>query len=132
MTSIHESELSSLLPDPSRDLERAQAHCLTLARRNDELELVIAASRLGYCVLDSETCELRANSQFKAEFGWAPDTQLDWQSLLERVCAESRLALADAARTALASRADFDLLVQAAWPHAPTHCIPLHAPAPND
>jgi signal transduction histidine kinase len=132
MTSIHESELSSLLPDPSGDLERAQAHCLTLARRNDELELVIAASRLGYCVLDSETCEVRANSQFKAEFGWAPDAQLDWQGLLERVCAQSRLTLADAARTALASRADFDLVVQAVWPDGTTQWIALHGRATND
>src|SRR3981189_241338 len=84
MTSIHEPGLSSLLPDPSDEIERAQAQSAALARRNDELELVIAASHLGFCVLDSETRELRANSQFKAEFGWAPDAQLNWPSLLER------------------------------------------------
>jgi len=126
MTSIHESELSSLLPDPSGDPERAPAHCATLGRRNDQLELVIAAARLGYCLLDSETCELQANSQFKAEFGWAPDARLDWQSLLERVCAQSRLTLAAAARAALASRADFDLTVQAVWPDETTQWIALH------
>src|SRR5882762_6867666 len=121
MTSIHEPGLSSLLADPSGDdLERAQAHCATLARRNDELELVIAASHLGFCVLDSETSELRANSQFKAEFGWAPDAQLDWPGLLERVSVESRLTLADAARTALAGSVDFDLVVQAMWPDRTT------------
>src|SRR6266702_39063 len=114
MTSIHESGLSSL------------------ARRNDELERVIAASHLGFCVLDGETLELRANSQFKAEFGWPPDAQLDWQSLLERVCAESRLTLADAARAALASRVDLDLVVQATWPDATTQWIALQGRATHD
>src|SRR3981081_1355142 len=101
MTSIHEPQLSSLLPDLSGEFERAQAQCAALAPRNDELELAIAASHPGFCVLDSETRELRANSQFKAEFGWAPDAQLDWRSLLERVCVESRLTLADAVHAAL-------------------------------
>jgi signal transduction histidine kinase len=132
MTSIHEPGLSSLLPDPSDELERAQAQSAALARRNDELELVIAASHLGFCVLDSETRELRANSQFKAEFGWAPDAQLDWQSLLERVCAESRLSLADAARVALASSVDFDLVVQATWPGGTTQWLALHGRATNE
>jgi signal transduction histidine kinase len=132
MTSIHESRLSSLRSDSAGDDARTQAQFVALARRNDELERVIAAARLGYCVLDSETCELRANSPFKAEFGWAPDARLDWQGLLGRVCAESRLALADAARTALASRADFDLVVQAVWPDGTTQWIALHARVTND
>ena len=132
MTSIHEQGLSSLTHDPSGELERAQAHCAALARRNDELELVIAASRLGFCMLDTETHELRANSLFKAEFGWAPDAQLDWESLLERVAGESRLALADAARAALGSSVDFDLVVQATWPDRSTQWVALHGRATND
>jgi signal transduction histidine kinase/CheY-like chemotaxis protein len=132
MTSIHEQELSSLVPDRSGERERAQTQCAALARRNDELELVIAASRLGFCVLDSETSQLRANSQFKAEFGWAPDAHLDWQSLLERVSVDSRLTLADAACTALASSVDFDLVVQATWPDRSTQWIALHGRATSD
>jgi signal transduction histidine kinase len=132
MTSIHEPDLSSLLPHLSGELERAQAQCAAQARRNDELELVIAASRLGFCVLDTETRELRANSQFKAEFGWAPDARLDWQSLLERIRPESRATLADAARAALASNVDFDLEVQAAWPDRTTQWIALRGRATND
>ncbi|MFL6605297.1 MAG: ATP-binding protein [Steroidobacteraceae bacterium] len=103
-----------------------------MARRNDELELIIAASCLGYCVLDSETGELRANSQFKAEFGWAPDARPDWQGLLERVGAASRLTLADATRAALSSRADFDLVVQAVWPDGTTQWIALHGRVTSD
>jgi signal transduction histidine kinase/ActR/RegA family two-component response regulator len=132
MTSIHEHELSSLHPDSSGDLERAQAQCATLARRNDELELAIATSQLGFCVLDSETRELRANSQFKAEFGWAPDAQLDWQGLLQRVSAESRASLVDAARAALGSGAELDLAVHATWPDGTTHWVALHGRATHD
>jgi signal transduction histidine kinase/CheY-like chemotaxis protein len=120
------------MSDPSGELERAQAQCAVLARRNDELELVIAASHLGFCVLDSETHELRANSQFKAEFGWAPDAQLDWQNLLERVAVENRLRLADAARAALTGSVDFDLVVQATWPGRTTQWIALHGRAIHD
>ena len=132
MTSIHEPELSSLIPDTSGELERAQAQCAALARRNDELELIIAASHLGFCLLDGETLELRANSQFKAEFGWAPDAQLNWQSLLERIHAEGGITFADAARAAFTTGADFDLMVQATWPDLSTQWIALHGRAAND
>jgi signal transduction histidine kinase len=132
MTSIHEPQLSSLWPEPPGDLERAQAQFAALARRNDELELIIAAAHLGFCVLTGETRELRANSQFKAEFGWAPDAHPDWQDLLERVAPENRLALADAARAAFASSTDFDLVVHATWPDGTAQWIALHGRATND
>ena len=101
MTTIREPERSSTA---------------SLESRNDELELIIAASRLGYCVLGNETRGLRANSQFKAEFGWAPDASIDWSELEERVAAEGRSALAESARLALASGTNFDLVVQSVWP----------------
>src|SRR3954471_1665679 len=117
MTTIPESERSSTA---------------TLESRNDELELIIAASRLGYCLLGDETRGLRANSQFKAEFGWAPDASIDWDALEERLAAESRPALADAARVALANRADFDLVVQSVWPDGATQWVALHGRTVND
>ena len=103
-----------------------------LARRNDELELIIAASRLGFCVLEGETRRLRANSQFKAEFGWAPDASIDWQALEERVAGDNRTGLADAARAALAGGVDFDLVVQAIWPDGATQWVALHGRTVND
>jgi signal transduction histidine kinase len=117
MTTIPESERSSTA---------------TLESRNDELELIIAASRLGYCVLGDETRGLRANSQFKAEFGWAPDASIDWDSLVERLAAESRPVLADAARAAFANGADFDLVVQSVWPDGVTQWVALHGRNVND
>jgi signal transduction histidine kinase len=117
MTTIRESERSSTT---------------SLESRNDELELIIAASRLGYCILGDETRGLRANSQFKAEFGWAPDASIDWDALGERLAAESRTALADAARAALANGADFDLVVQSVWPDGVTQWVALHGRTVND
>ena len=100
MTSIHEPEPGSLRStdrstDPDTLLLRAQAQLAALERRTDELELIIAASSLGYCVLEGETSELRANSRFKAEFGWAPDARIEWEDLQARLAPESRAAFAD-------------------------------------
>jgi PAS domain S-box-containing protein len=118
MTTIHEAERSSA------------GQCLQA--RNDELELIIAASRLGYCVLGGQTRSLRANSQFKAEFGWAPDAAIDWEALEERVAAESRAGLAEAARAALTNGVDFDLVVQSVWPDGVTQWVALHGRTVND
>jgi len=100
--------------------------------RSDELELIIAASRLGYCVLEDETRSLRANSQFKAEFGWAPDASIDWDAIGERVAAESRAALADAVQAALSNGTDFDLVVQSVWPDGVTQWLALRGRTVND
>jgi signal transduction histidine kinase/ActR/RegA family two-component response regulator len=132
MTSIREPAQSSPDQDLHGKLARTQAQCAALARRNDELELIIAASRLGFCVLESETRRLRANSQFKAEFGWAPDASIDWEALLERMATENRSALADSARCALAGGVDFDLLVQAIWPDGATQWIALNGRTVTD
>ena len=132
MTSIHEPEQSSPGNGLHGELERARTLCAALARRNDELELIIAASRLGFCVLEGETRRLRANSQFKAEFGWAPDASIDWQALEERVAGENRSGLADAARAALAGGVDFDMVVQAIWPDGATQWVALHGRTVND
>jgi signal transduction histidine kinase/CheY-like chemotaxis protein len=118
MTTIHEAERSSAGQ--------------SLQARNDELELILAASRLGYCVLDSETRSLRANSQFKVEFGWAPDACINWEALEERIAAENRVALADAARGALTNGVDFDLVVQSVWPDGVTQWVALHGRTVND
>jgi signal transduction histidine kinase/ActR/RegA family two-component response regulator len=132
MTSIPEPGQSSPDKELHSNLDRTRAQYAALARRNDELELIIAAARLGFCVLEGETGRLRANSQFKAEFGWAPDASIEWQALLERMPTEERSGLADAARGALAGGVDFDLLVQAVWPNGATQWIALHGRTVND
>ena len=91
---IHASERQAGLPGPAR------GHADALARRMDELESVLAAGRLGYCHISLASRELRANSQFKAEFGWPPDAPISWQELLERIQREDRTKLADAIEAA--------------------------------
>ena len=119
MTTIHEAERSSA--------------GLSLAARTDELELIIAASRLGYCVLEGEKSRsLRANSQFKVEFGWAPDAAIDWEAFEERIAAENRTGLADAVKGALTDGVDFDLTVQSVWPDGVTQWIALRGRTVND
>jgi signal transduction histidine kinase/ActR/RegA family two-component response regulator len=136
MTSIREPGQSSRPKSRDKELrnelERAQAQCAALAHRNDELELIVAASRLGFCVLEGETRRGRANSQFKSEFGWAPDASIDWDALQERVAAENRSALVDSVHAALAGGVDFDFVVQAVWPDGATQWIALHGRTVND
>jgi signal transduction histidine kinase len=137
MRSIHEPEPSSVassLPgeDVEEELQRALARCAALERRNDELELIVASARLGFCVLVGETHTVRANSQFKAEFGWAPDASVEWEELEERLVSETRPMLVDAVRAALTSGVDFDLVVQAVWPNGVTQWVALHGRTVND
>jgi PAS domain-containing protein len=114
MTTIHEAERSSL------------------EARHEELQQIIAAARLGYCVLEGGSRSLRANAQFKAEFGWAPDAAINLEALEERVAAEYRTGLTDAVHGALTQGADFDLIVQSVWPDGVTQWIALHGRTVND
>jgi signal transduction histidine kinase/ActR/RegA family two-component response regulator len=133
MASIREPEPGSLRPaDLHAELERALAQTARLALRNDELEIIIAAARLGFCVLEGETGTPRANSQFKAEFGWAPDAQLDWHGLEMRIAAESRATFVEAVRGALAGGPDFDLTLRTVWPNGVSQWIALHGRVTND
>ncbi len=110
----------------------AQARFAALALRRDELEIAIAAARLGFCRIDAATRSLSANSQFKAEFGWAPDAPLEWGALQERIGTEDRAALADAVRAAVKNGTDLDLVVRADWPDGTTQWIALRGRAVND
>ncbi len=87
-----------------------------LARRNDELEAVLAIARLGFCRLESESGPVSANTQFKAEFGWPPDAVLDFDSLRDRLASEDRTVFEDAVRESLGTGRDLELTVRARWP----------------
>jgi len=112
MTTIHDNDPGS----PVRELERSLASTLlerdALMRRMDELESVLAAGRLGFCRIAPGDHDLRANSQFKAEFGWAPDAGISWQELLERVQRDDRQKLANAVDSAFVTDAEIDLVVR--------------------
>ena len=96
MTTIHDNDPGSPIRELERSLMSTQAERDALARRMDELESVLAAGRLGFCRIALGTLDLRANSQFKAEFGWPPDARISWRELLERIQRDDRTKLAEA------------------------------------
>jgi signal transduction histidine kinase/ActR/RegA family two-component response regulator len=112
MTTIHDNDPGS----PIRELERSLLHTQlerdVLARRMDELESVLAAGRLGYCRIALGAYELRANSQFKTEFGWPPDGRISWAELQERIERGDRAKLMDAVASAFGADTEIDLVVR--------------------
>ena len=83
-----------------------------LTQRKDELEAVLAAGRLGFCRIRAVTRAIDANSQFKAELGWAPDALVTWQELEERIQRGDREKLAIAVDTAFAAGTEVDVIVR--------------------
>jgi signal transduction histidine kinase/ActR/RegA family two-component response regulator len=112
MTTIHDNDPGSRMRELERSLVQTHLERDALARRMDELESVLAAGRLGYCHITLASRELRANSQFKAEFGWPPDAQISWQELLERIQRDDRAKLADAIEAAFATDTEIDLVIR--------------------
>ena len=112
MTTIHDNDPGSRMRELESCVRRSELERDALARRMDELESVLAAGRLGYCHISPGSRELRANSQFKAEFGWPPDALISWRELQERVQRADRAKLADAVDGAFASGTEVDLIVR--------------------
>jgi signal transduction histidine kinase/ActR/RegA family two-component response regulator len=112
MTTIHDEESGSRIRELEGLLQSMRAECDALAHRKDELEAVLAAGRLGFCRISEATHTLSANSQFKAEFGWAPDAQITWPEVQGRVQPADRAKLAEAVDAAFATGAEVDLIVR--------------------
>jgi len=112
MTTIHDNDPGSPIRELERSLMSTQVERDALARRMDELESVLAAGRLGFCRVALGSLDLRANSQFKAEFGWPPDARISWRELLERIQRDDRAKLAEAVDSAFAADTEIDLVVR--------------------
>ena len=97
--------------------------------RNDELELVVAAARVGFCRLDIGTQALSANAQFKAEFGWPPDAEFDWDELQQRIHREDRERLRAALSAAVQSGSELSQTVRAEWPDGSIQSVALRGRA---
>jgi signal transduction histidine kinase/ActR/RegA family two-component response regulator len=132
MTTIRDDDSGSPSSELLDELTRVRRQCETLALRKDELEVVLAAARLGFCRIDSGTRALVANSQFKVEFGWAPDEPIEWRSLEERLTLEDRAKLADAVQSAFTNGGDIDLVVRSAWPDGSTQWVALRGRIANE
>jgi signal transduction histidine kinase len=113
MTSIHDDDPGSR-PAAARTPAAGPAPpgWERLARRNDALERVLAAGRIGYCRLRAADLALEANSQFKAEWGWPPDAAPSWEALEARVHADDRGRFSAAVRQALAGACRIDIIVR--------------------
>ena len=115
MASIHDSGPGSQLHRSTHERARSRASRASLIRRSDQLEAIIAAGRIGYLRLDRGSHVLAASSQFKVEFGLAPDALFDWEELLGRVVAEDREALSAAVTAAFAARSELEQIVRMRW-----------------
>jgi signal transduction histidine kinase len=125
MTSIHDDGPGSSSDAASWRLQRLHEEHDALAGRLDGLEAVLAASCTGWCRLDAGLCVLAANSQLKAEFGYAPDATMSWEELLARVSGDDRGRLDDAVRAAFSAGADVDLTLHVEPPGRPPQSAAL-------
>jgi signal transduction histidine kinase/CheY-like chemotaxis protein len=127
MTTIHDDDPGSRSGELQRALRRLTAEYESLARRKDELELALAAGHTGFCRLRGRG-ELRvasANSQFKAELGWAPDAAFEWADIEARIHRDDRGTLADQVRAAFTQGNELDLVVRVEVPGRAVHWIAL-------
>jgi len=83
-----------------------------LARRKDELEMMLAASGLGFCRIGREQAIASVDCCFKALFGFAPDATPTWVDLEQRVEAGHRTRVFHAVRAALEVGTAFDMTVR--------------------
>jgi signal transduction histidine kinase len=125
MRSIRDLDQSSPSAELRDELKRVRSENVALAQHSGQLEAVIAAARLGFCKVDTQTGALSTNSQFKAEFGWRSDSEMDWRALEERVACSERPGLASAVRLAVDTGANLDLVVQTTGPNAESQWIAL-------
>jgi signal transduction histidine kinase/CheY-like chemotaxis protein len=126
MASIHDEHPGSHTHPPATALS---SECEGLARRCDELERVLAAARIGFCRLETQTLTPSANAPFKAEFGWPPDAEFTWEQLQERIHREDRERLRSAVAAAIESGADLALTVRAQWPDGSIQSVALQGRA---
>jgi PAS domain-containing protein len=112
MTTIHDEESGSRMRELEGSLRRTELERDALACRKDELETVLAVGGMGFCRVAEATRALTANSQFKAEFGWPPDTHITWRELTERVQRADRGKLEEAVTAAFTANEEVDLIVR--------------------
>ena len=122
MASIHDEHPGSHTRRPPEALSSERE---ALATHRDELERVLAAARVGYCRLDTQTLAASADAQFKAEFGWPPDAEFTWDQLQERLHCGDRERLRAAVAVAIENGVQVALTVRALWPDGSCQSVAL-------
>ena len=77
--------------------------------------MVLGAAGIGACQVDQEAQVIACDSQFKALFGLAPDTQPTWRDLEKSLAPEDRDTLQPAIETALRHEELLDVAVRTTW-----------------
>lgn len=86
-----------------------------LARRKDELEMVLGAAGIGACRVNEVHEIVSCDSQFKALFGLAPDAQPRWVDVEKTLAPEDRDTLQPAIEAALEHEELLDVAVRTTW-----------------
>ncbi|HVW70785.1 MAG TPA: ATP-binding protein [Steroidobacteraceae bacterium] len=116
MTTIHDDDPGSRVRELERSRPGAGLERDAVMRRNDELETVLAAGRLGYCRIEGMDRALTANAQFAAEFGWAPDETVTWEGLQGRIHGSDRKKFLAAVDAAFSVGTEVDLIIRTQLP----------------
>ena len=93
-------------------LRRAELERDALASRKDELEAVLAVGAMGFCRVAGAARTLKANSQFKVDFGWSPDAEITWRDLEGRLQRADRGKLDEAVNAAFTANEEVDLILR--------------------
>src|SRR6185312_5159904 len=86
-----------------------------LARRKDELEMVLGAAGIGACRFNKTLAITACDSQFKSLFGLAPDAEPLWSDIEKTLAPEDRDTLQPAIAAAVAHEELLDVAVRTNW-----------------
>jgi PAS domain S-box-containing protein len=94
-----------------------------LRDREERLSLVIDAAKLGTWDWNLITNELYWSERTLEHFGLPPDTTISYERFRQAVHPEDRGWVAEAVRSAIENRSDYDVEMRAVWPDGSEHWI---------
>jgi signal transduction histidine kinase/ActR/RegA family two-component response regulator len=103
-----------------------------LARRKDELEMVLGAAGIGACRVNKMLEFTGCDSQFKALFGLAPDATPTWGDLEKALAPEDRDTLRPAIEEALRHEELLDIAVRTIWSESGPRWVFVHGRTVHD
>lgn len=127
MTSIRDGDAGS----GSGALSSLCEHEL-LARRNDELEMVLSTAGIGYCCVDPGRRLTDADPHFNLMFGWPPDAAPTWSDLQRSTAQDDWQLFARAIQSAFDEGILINLVLRTAWSDGEPRWVSLRGCATAD